>query len=1017
MWMGAIMTNQSQHKVCGRADCRAASGSSGIERICAGRLSAFALVLIGLLMMMIGAHSATAKSLYVIAESLDLNQQVPVLACDIAPDGTLTLQAKQTIPQYGAGGEGLALDPGSQRLFVTYNSSNVIEVLSAVTLHSVGTVTAPGTNNLAGIVYDYDKDLLYCAARGSSKLYIYQWKPAFDELIPLPGSPFQLEGAKAYGIALDEITDELYVGGLDTSVNVYSTSDWHLVKTIPLSRVAMSVAVDPVKSYLYYGAGLADDWFLVRHDLIDDTEKEVQIGDFAGVVGLAVDSDTGFVYTSTGSATCYCGRDLLSFDSNLTLIGTMRGIAMIDNPGGVVVPSGHISYNPFRLTKTVKTSSGDLLSDTSLLPVAVGEELTYSICFDHNDLPLTEISVVDTLPAELTFVRATGDASYGQYNAQKRVYVWTNPPLSGGPKMCLELVCRVDPNLPAGQIITNSATIRTRERPPTTTEVDVVTVVPKVYKPLYVKKTVIAGTIGGGEVTLPSAYAGDEITYRIVFDNRDNIYPAKNVRLTDNLPPEVDFVRATGYYVATGRTCTWSYPELAVGDSYSVDVVVRLHDDVTAGTTITNAAAIVSDDTLVTRTSADIAVASYKPLGLQKTLADGAVGQPDSKGRSYVGAGSTITYTICFNNPVTNKAVTGVTIVDTLPREVTFVSADGDRSFGFYDDGKDKGTPTYTWRYTSLPADTEKCLKLVVRVKDGVAANTVISNSAMISTAQTPSTTTQLDVVVGPASDSPLRLQKTLVSGAVGQPDAQGRSYVDTGSLLTYRLCFSNPATNAAVAAVTVVDALPPQVSFVSADGDGSFGSYDAGGTTGTPTYTWRYAALAPGEEKCVNLVVRVNDKVDPDTVIVNAATINAGQVSSTTAQLAVVVRTASVMYVKPDHIYRNNSPAGANLMVVVHLPIGTGMGAISNTPLMLTLPDVVATGQRVLNPASIKATGQQIFGTSTQGKVLCFFNVAPILTATQGYGEFPLKVTGLLNDGRSFVADGTIWVLKSGGP
>ena len=261
----------------------------------------------------------------------------------------------------------------------------------------------------------------------------------------------------------------------------------------------------------------------------------------------------------------------------------------------------------------------------------------------------------------------------------------------------------------------------------------------------------------------------------------------------------MDFVRATGYYVATGRTCTWSYPEVAAGDSYSVDVVVRLHDDVTAGTTITNTAAIVSDDTVATRTSADIAVANFRPLRLQKTLTDGAVGQPDSKGRSYVDAGSTITYTICFGNPATNKTVTDVSIVDTLPRGVTFVSADGDRSFGFYDAGDDKVPPTYTWRYTSLLPDTEKCLKLVVRVNDDVAADTVIRNAAMISTAQTPSTTTQLDVVARRASYASLRLQKTLVSGAVGQPDSMGRPYVDAGSTLTYRLRFSNPATNVAV--------------------------------------------------------------------------------------------------------------------------------------------------------------------------------------------------------------------------
>ena len=290
--------------------------------------------------------------------------------------------------------------------------------------------------------------------------------------------------------------------------------------------MAVSVAVDPVRSYLYYGGGLVDDWFLARHDLIEGTEKEVQIGDLAGVVGLAVDSDTGFVYTTTGSATCYCGRDLLTYDASLTLLSAMRGIAMIDNPGGVVVPGGHFSYNPLHLTKTVKTSTGELATDKTLQRVTVGEELTYTICFDHNDLSLTEISIVDTLPAELMFVRATGDTVYGQYDAQRHAYIWTNPPLAGGPRKCLELVCRVDPDVAEDQIITNSVTIRTRETAPTTTAVDVVTVVSKVYKPLHVTKTVIAGTIGGNETTLPSAYAGDEVTYRVSFDNKDNVHAA-----------------------------------------------------------------------------------------------------------------------------------------------------------------------------------------------------------------------------------------------------------------------------------------------------------------------------------------------------------------------------------------------------------------------------------------------------------------------------------------------------------
>ncbi len=103
---------------------------------------------------------------------------------DVASDGTLTQQVRKTIPLYGAGAVGLALDTKSQCLFVSYKTSNVIAVLDATTLNSVGTATAKGAHDMAGIVYDSDKGLLYCAAHGTDSLYIFQWKPATNELIP-----------------------------------------------------------------------------------------------------------------------------------------------------------------------------------------------------------------------------------------------------------------------------------------------------------------------------------------------------------------------------------------------------------------------------------------------------------------------------------------------------------------------------------------------------------------------------------------------------------------------------------------------------------------------------------------------------------------------------------------------------------------------------------------------------------------------------------------------------------------
>jgi len=1005
MWMGPTMKNQSQHTAYATVDSRPLSGPFSAKRTCGRGLWAWALAFAGLLVIA-GAHVATAKSLYVIAEVEYMTQRIRVHAYDIAPEGKLTLQAKGYASLYGAKSLAVALDSNSLHLFLTRVTSNVISLLDAVTLENDGDVRVAGARSVTGAVYDCRNGLLYLVDGLTPNLYVYRWNPGQHELTPAPGSPFQLDTPEPYGLALDEGAGELYVCNSSTSVGVYNTLDWRLTRTISLSRVAAHVAVDQVRGDLYYGGADIGNLYLAKHDLTTDAETETQISPVIGVMGVAVDQTTGFVFVSTGSTDCPgCGDDVCVFDGNLVLIDT---VLKIGDPTGLVVPSGRASFNPLRLTKTIKTADEDAKSDTDVAQVIVGEEVTYSICFDHNDLPLTKIVLVDKLPPEIAFVRATGDGVYGRYDPETHTYTWSAPPLSAGFTTCLELVGRLDPNTPVHQLVTNSVTVDSNETPPTTAEAHVVAVGPKVYKPLHVSKTVIAGAAGGGAATPFSAHPGSELTYRITFDSQGNKYAVANVRLIDTLPPETEFVRATGdrqvgHYEPLTHTYTWTYPRLSPGESNSVDLVIRVDDAAEIGSTIHNSVMLVSDNTTAVTASVDVTASSFAPLRLQKTLVRGAVGQPDQEGRPSVDAGATLTYAIYFSNPSANKTVTDISLVDTLPREVSFVSADGDRELGFYD----PNTHTYTWRYASLGSGLEQTLNIIVRVNEAVEPGTVISNAATITAQQTLTTRAHSDAVVRATfTELPLRLQKTIVKGLAPQLADSGRMYVYAGAELTYALSFSNPATNEAATQISLADTLPREVSFVSAADDRDFGSYDAS----AHTYSWRYLLLAPGEEKVVNLVVRVNEKVAPGTVIANSVTVRAGEIPPTTARVEVEVRGApsvdvkSLMYLKPDHIYRNYPKAQTDLMVVVHLPEGIGAGAISNTPLVLT-------------PGHVKATGQQIFGTSTQGKVLCFFDVDPILAATQGYGEFPLKVTGQLKDGRAFVAETTIWILKFGGP
>ena len=828
-------------------------GPANVNRMVASKLS---MSLLTILLLTTMANVAAANSLYVIAEIINYDREIPIHAYDIGPDGKLTYQTELIVTPDAAGVVGLAADADSEFLFVTYEGSSLIGLVNGTTMMGEGVIRAPDARDLAGIVYDHGKELLYCVDRGTPTLYVYEWDPAAIELIPVVGSPFTLAGAQAYGIALDEVADKLYVGGPGEEIRVYSTADWQLVRTIEVTEAPISVAVDPTRQFLYYGGGYVDNFALTQLDLVRGTERRTVIGPDAGVMGLGVDASTGFVYTTTGQNQWGGGDDLLVFTSNLVLIQSIKDIG---NPTGLVIPNGYLSYNPLHVTKTVEGPGKGKASPEVIQYATIGEEITYKICFNHNDLQLKNVTALDRLPPEISFVRATGDGTFGQYDPDVHTYFWRNVPLSEGTHTCLELVGRIRTDTIPGQIIRNSVTLSTQEVPPTTTGVEVIPVEGGVRESLTVTKIAVVKGVEG----VPPVYVspGEQVTYRIALDNSRSDETVPDVLLIDELPDEVQFVSATGdgvfgRYEPISHTYIWSYPWLLAGESDTVDLVVRVDDKVPSGSTITNT-----------------------------------------------------------------------------------VRAEGQQ------------------------------------IQPGAAS---------------------VEVVVSPTS---LRLAKTIVGG---QLDEEGRVAVRPGDDLTYALEYANPSTGNVLTDVAIVDTLPQEVSFISADGDGQFGSYDPT----THTYAWSLPPLEPGAEGRLELVVRVNEKVEPNTVISNAATIRGKEMPATKAKVDVVVRTpdpsgptyASV-YTRPTRLYRNDPKAMTSVMMVVYLPEGLGKDLIADAPLVLT-------------PGNIRPRTQQIFGTSSQGKVMAFFDPAEILEAIKGYGSFPVQITGTFKNGYTFTGNDVLYIL-----
>ena len=279
------------------------------------------------------ASRSLAKPLYVLSDIRLYPGRLAVY--DIAGPGDLALQGEYTIPQHGLGAVGIAIDSRRHTLFLTYEDYSWVRVIDAQTMESVGFAIVDGAENLAGIVYDHDKKRLYCADRFKEGLYAFEWDALAFQARPIEGSPFTLAGSRSLGIALDEINDLLYVTNASPEIRVYRTSDWSLSTTLTLGHPAVSIAVDAQRQVLYTGAGYKGDKDLVRYDLASGVESSVEVDPNAGVIGVAVDDESGLVYVTTGLDNEFGGDDLKVYSP---LLEVVQSLHLGGNPTGLTIP-------------------------------------------------------------------------------------------------------------------------------------------------------------------------------------------------------------------------------------------------------------------------------------------------------------------------------------------------------------------------------------------------------------------------------------------------------------------------------------------------------------------------------------------------------------------------------------------------------------------------------------------------------------------------------------------------------
>ena len=424
------------------------------------------------------------------------------------------------------------------------------------------------------------------------------------QLTLVEGAPFKLQNATAYGIAVDETKQLLYVANATNKIYAYSTEDWTLKRTITLNHIALCIAVDAKNNYLYTGAGYVGDQYLSQYNLKTDAKLETMVESTLeiGVMGIAVDPNTSKIYCTTGHEYLLGGDNIRIYDK---LLHPISCVQINGNPTGLVIPNKEVGYNPLNLKKeVVEVVNGDDMTPSDT--IRAGDIVTYRISFDNikNENTVTNLKIVDTLPQEVSFISATDDKVFGNYDKSSHKYTWDYTTFVKGSTASLDIKVKVNESVLPRTTITNVVTISSDSTPPVTRRAEIVTD----SRPLNVKKTVF-GAIEG----MTKWIGLDEvITYNIHIDNNNNNFSATDVIVTDTLPQDLVFINANddiyGAYDASLNTYTWSIPNLKSQEAAELTITVRLKEDTPEGITVTNTVTAQSVETAPSEDSADIKV-------------------------------------------------------------------------------------------------------------------------------------------------------------------------------------------------------------------------------------------------------------------------------------------------------------------------------------------------------------------------------------------------------------------------
>ncbi len=613
----------------------------------------------------------------------------------------------------------------------------------------------------------------------------------FTITVAAPASGTLTNRASAGGTTLDTVTTN----------NDGTASNSIVITTITPQADLKTTKTGPTNVF----AGTNFSYTITLTNIGPSTATSLVVTDALPTGVSFVSASSGFTFTNglvTWPVTTFTNGATTNFTVTVTApaSGTLTNRASVGGPIFDPVSTNNDGTASNSIVITTITPQADLMATkTGPTNVFAGTNFSYTIALTNmGPSTASSITVTDALPGGVTFVTASSGFTF-----TNGVVTWPIASFTNGASTNFSITVTA----PASGTLTNRVSAGGATFDPFSTNNDGTAINAIVTTTIIPQADLLITKTGPTNVL-----AATNFSYTITLTNLGPS-TASSVIVTDTLPGSVTFVSASTGYTFTNGIITWPITTFTNGAVTNFTVTVTSPSQSGSFTNVVSGGSSTFDPV---NGNNDGSAATAKVATTVTPVADI---QATKTGPTNVFAGTNFTYTISLTNSGPSIS-SNVTVTDTLPAGVSFVSASS---------GGISSSNTVVWQITSFTntGATNFTVTVTAPANAATLTNIVASGSDTldpVATNNNGSASTAIAITtVTPQAD--LATVKT------------GPANVFAATNYNYTISLTNFGPSIATG-IIVTDALPSEVTFVSASSGGGF-------TNGV--VTWSIASLGSG--------------------------------------------------------------------------------------------------------------------------------------------------------------------------